>query len=153
MSEEDNKPEEETTNTLGQETSATAIVAESQAGPAALDAAVATVANTPKPKTDELKIVIILKANRAMIGVQSPDCDPVYETMDGDMPAVLAWVPKTVEVARAKWSVSKRNPMAELPKPPPPPPRPATTTAPAGKKTSAKATAAAAAAPAQPKFF
>jgi len=70
-----------------------------------------------KPATNELKIVIVMKSDRAMIGVQAPDCDPVYETMDGDLPAVLAWVPKTVEVARLKWATSKRNPKADLPKP------------------------------------
>ncbi len=47
-------------------------------------AAVAT--DAPKSdKASELKVVIILKASRAMLGVQSPDCDPVYKTMEGDL--------------------------------------------------------------------
>ena len=51
-------------------------------------AAVATDAPTSE-KTSELKIVIILKGSKAMLGVQSPDCDPVYKTMEGDLAAVL----------------------------------------------------------------
>lgn len=104
-------------------------------------------AESPKPKADELKIVIILKDTRAMIGVQSPDCDPVYETMDGDLSAVLTRVPQTVEIARSKWVTSKRNPKADLPAPPKPAEKPATTAA--RKPTAAKA----AAAPAQRNFF
>ena len=106
-------------------------------------AAVAT--DTPKPeKVNELKVVIILKANRAMLGVQSPDCDPVYKTMEGDLSAVLQVVPTLVAEAKQKWTAAPRYPKADLPKPVAPP-TPATT--PAAGKTAAKA------APAQPKFF
>jgi hypothetical protein len=76
-----------------------------------------------KPKADELKVVIIMKDARFMIGVQAPDCDPVSEVMEGNMEAVLARVPGIIEAARAKWATSKRNPKADLPTPPPPPPR------------------------------
>ncbi len=78
-------------------------------------------------KARELKIVIMLKENRAIIGVQSPDADPIYETMQGTMEEVIERIPKTVEFARARWAVSKKNPQAELPTPLPADPRPAST--------------------------
>ena len=94
-------------------------------------------------KAGELKVVIILKANRAMLGVQSPDCDPVYKTMEGDLAAVLQVVPVLVADAKLQWAAAPRYPKADLPKPV----VPATTTTPAASKPAAKA------APAQPKFF
>ena len=98
----------------------------------------------PEKPAGELKVVIILKANRAMLGVQSPDCDPVYKTMEGDLAAVLQVVPVLVADAKLQWAAAPRYPKADLPKPVAPP-TPATT--PAAGKTAAKA------APAQPKFF
>ena len=35
------------------------------------------------PKTSELKVVIVIKDDRIMLGVQSPNCDPVYTTLQG----------------------------------------------------------------------
>ncbi len=105
-------------------------------------AAVAT--DAPKPeKASELKVVIILKANKAMLGVQSPDCDPVYKTMEGDLAAILQVVPVLVADAKLQWAAAPRYPKADLPKPV----APATTTTPAARKPAAKAPAA------QPKFF
>ena len=102
--------------------------------------AVAT--DVPKAEKDtELKVVIILKANKAMLGVQSPDCDPVYKTMEGDLASVLQVVPTLVSEAKLKWTASPRYPKADLPKPV----APATTTTTAATKPAAKT--------AQPKFF
>ncbi len=69
--------------------------------------------------SDELKVVILLKGNRAMVGVQSPDCDPVFTTLEGDLSAALSQVPALVESANAKWDATPRNPKADLPEPPP----------------------------------
>ena len=77
-------------------------------------------AEKPKP-VDELKVVIILKADKIMIGVQSPDCDPVYTTLTGTLPAALKRVPKVVAEAKEKWGASPRNPEANLPTPEPRP--------------------------------
>ncbi|GAJ06068.1 unnamed protein product, partial [marine sediment metagenome] len=74
-----------------------------------------------KQASDELKVVIILKGNRAMVGVQSPDCDPIFTTLEGDMTAALSQVPALVESANAKWDANPRNPKADLPEPPPSP--------------------------------
>jgi len=97
----------------------------------------------PEKPAGELKVVIILKANKAMLGVQSPDCDPVYKTMEGDLAAVLQVVPVLVADAKLQWAAAPRHPKADLPKPV----VPATTTTTAARKPAAKA------APAQPKFF
>jgi len=70
----------------------------------------------PKP-ANELKIVIILRDDRIMLGVQSPDCDPVYETLKGTLAAALKRVPKLVEEAKTRWETSKLNPKCETPLP------------------------------------
>jgi len=92
-----------------------------------------------KPK-DELKVVIILNADKVMLGVQSPDCDPVYTTLKGNLTAALKRIPKLVDEANQKWNTSPRNPQANLP-----------TTEP--KSTPARTPAAPKEKPAQPKFF
>ena len=71
-----------------------------------------------KPKqSDELKVVIILNSGNVMLGVQSPDCDPVYTTLKGNLTAALKRVPKLVAEAKQKWSASPLNPKANLPEP------------------------------------
>ena len=77
-----------------------------------------------QPARDELKIVIILKANRAMVGIQSPDCDPVFTTQEGDLATTLQQVPDLVDQAKLKWATNPRNPAAPKKEPPPAPPRP-----------------------------
>ena len=104
-------------------------------------AVVATDVSKAERPASELKVVIILKANKAMLGVQSPDCDPVYKTMEGDLAAVLQVVPTLVADAKLEWTAAPRYPKADLPKPV----VPATTTSPAASKPTAKT--------AQPKFF
>lgn len=88
--------------------------------------------------SNELKVVIILKDSRVMLGVQSPNCDPLYTTLEGTLAAALKRVPKLVNEAKQKWSASPRNPNANLPTPPPAPAR----TPAAPKKTTS-----------QPSFF
>ena len=104
----------------------------------------ATDVSKPEKPTSEFKVVIILKDNKAMLGVQSPDCDPVYKTMEGDLAAVLEVVPALVADARLQWAAAPRYPQADLPKPVAPV---TTTTSTANKPAAAKAPAA------QPKFF
>ncbi|GAH39407.1 unnamed protein product, partial [marine sediment metagenome] len=90
--------------------------------------------------SNELKVVIILKDDRIMLGAQSPDCDPVYETLTGTLAAALKRVPKLVAGAKEKWATNPRNPEANLPKPKPSPTPARTPAAPKEK-------------PAQPSFF
>ena len=89
-------------------------------------------------RSNELKVVIIIKDSKVMLGVQSPDCDPVYTTLKGTLAAALKRVPKLVEEAKQKWSASPLNPNANLPTPKPTPAR----TPAASKKTTS-----------QPSFF
>ena len=75
----------------------------------------------PEPEkakpVNELKVVIIMRDNRIMLGVQSPDCDPVYETLEGTLAAALKRVPKLVEEAKTRWETNKLNPKCEIPLP------------------------------------
>jgi len=82
---------------------------------------VAEESGSPRQPSDELKVVIILKSNRAMVGIQSPDCDPVFSTFEGDLDAALSQVPALVESANAQWNAHPRYPKANLPEPPPTP--------------------------------
>ena len=73
----------------------------------------------PRQPSDELKVVLTVKGTRAIVGIQSPDCDPIFTTVEGDLAAVLSQVPALVEAANAKWDANPRYPKAELPEPPP----------------------------------
>lgn len=95
----------------------------------------------PRQPTDELKVVIIMKGNRSMVGVQSPDCDPIFTPVEGDMAAALAQVPALVESANAKWDANPRYPKADIPEPAPAATPARTPSAPAPAK------------PKQPSFF
>ncbi len=75
----------------------------------------------PQQPADEIKVVIIMKADNVMLGVQSPDCDPVYKTMKGDLAMTLQQVPGLVAEAKQKWATAPRYPKANLPEPPPSP--------------------------------
>lgn len=90
-------------------------------------------------KKEELKIVITIKGRNALLGVQSPDCDPVFQTMlDTTLEQATAAAPALVELARLRWATNPRNPRYDRPTPPPPPPLPtrpvATAAAPGPKK-------------------
>ena len=128
--------EEETTNTGEEGTEKGA----EQETPVASVATEAMDVLKPEKPASELKVVIILKANRAMLGVQSPDCDPVYKTMEGDLAGVLQVVPTLVAEAQLRWAAAPRYPKADLPKP-----LASATTTPSVSKPAAKT--------AQPKFF
>jgi hypothetical protein len=65
----------------------------------------------------ELKLVISLKDDKAMVGVQTPECDPVFFSIEGDLGAVLGGVPGFVEEAKRRWETSKLNPKCETPLP------------------------------------
>jgi len=74
---------------------------------------------SPQKPSDELKVVIIMKADRLMLGVQSPSCDPVYRTMTGSLAMALKKVPALVKEAREKWAATPLYPKAVIPEPPP----------------------------------
>lgn len=65
----------------------------------------------------ELKVVIALKDGNASVGIQAPECDPVFFGHKGDLDAVLGVVPDFVDVARKRWKKTKLNPECETPLP------------------------------------
>ncbi len=95
-----------------------------------------------KEPSNELKVVINMKDDRMMLGVQSPECDPVYEMFTGTLAAALKRIPKLISAAKEKWATSPRYAKANLPTPEP---RPAPARA---STTKAKTTK-----PEQPSFF
>jgi len=67
--------------------------------------------------SDELKVVISLKGDKASVGVQTPECDPVFFGLEGDLRTTLKAVPKFVEEAKNRWETSKLYPKCETPLP------------------------------------
>ena len=67
--------------------------------------------------SDELKVVISLKESKAVVGVQAPECDPVFFGLEGDLQAALNTVPEFVEQAKTRWETSKLYPKCETPLP------------------------------------
>lgn len=84
-------------------------------------AEVADSESTPEPKqpANELKVVIVMKADNLLLGVQAPECDPVYKTLKGDLAKALKRVPGLVAEAKQKWEAAPRYPKANLPEPAP----------------------------------
>lgn len=74
-----------------------------------------------------MKVVIALKGNRASIGVQALQCDPVFVTLEGSLREVLERLPGLVEEASRHWDSNPRYPKCEVPLPSQvtPPSRPA----------------------------
>jgi len=70
------------------------------------------------PKPGEIKVIILMKGDRIMLGVQSPNCDPMYKTSQGTMADALQMVPALVAEAKLKWEANPRYPKADLPTPP-----------------------------------
>jgi hypothetical protein len=73
----------------------------------------------PGQARSEIKVIIIMKADRIMVGVQSPGCDPVYQTSQGTLADALQLVPVLVAEANLKWDANPTYPKADLPAPPP----------------------------------
>ena len=70
--------------------------------------------------SDELKIVVTIRGNRAFVGIQAPECDPVLYLVEGDLPAIMGGIPGLVEQAREKWASNPRYPKCETKLEPPP---------------------------------
>lgn len=67
----------------------------------------------------EIKVVITCKDAKAIVGVQSPGCDPVFEMVEGDLATVLGQAERIAATAQEKWKTSPKNPTIDLPKPAP----------------------------------
>lgn len=86
---------------------------------AAAEPAPETPEPSPQKATNEMKVVIVMKDENFLLGVQSPDCDPIYMTVKGSLTAALKKVPALVAEAKQKWEATPRYPKANLPEPPP----------------------------------
>jgi len=89
--------------------------------------------------SNELKVVISLKESKAAVGVQAPECDPVFFGLEGDLQATLNAVPEFVDEAKTRWETSKLCPKCESPLPSQE--QPAATTSRASTGSSQKAAA------------
>ena len=68
---------------------------------------------------EELKVVISIKGDRAIIGVRHPSSDPHIESLEAqDLTGLAQVVPALVERARARWVESPKHPVYERPAPP-----------------------------------
>ena len=69
--------------------------------------------------TDELKVVLSIRGNRATIGVQQPSADPHIESFDDpDLFGLADEFPAVVARARARWEEEPRHPAHVKPAPP-----------------------------------
>lgn len=75
----------------------------------------------------QLKVVINFKENKATVGLQSPDCDPVLNTVEGELQVVLQQLPELIQKAQEQWSQSARYPKTSRPELPALAPQPAAT--------------------------
>ena len=70
--------------------------------------------------TDELKVVLSIRGNRATIGVQQPSADPHIESFeDTDLFGLADQFPAVVARAKARWEEEPRYPAYVKPTPPP----------------------------------
>lgn len=65
----------------------------------------------------ELKVIVALKEDKGSIGVQAPDCDPIFRTFEGDLGVGLERVPGVLEEARQLWEANPQYPKCESPLP------------------------------------
>ncbi len=96
---------------------------------------------------EELRVNIIIKADRIFLGAQATDCDPKMTTLQGNLQTALEHIPSFVEEANQQWDAAPHNPKSTIPEP----------VAPVAKTLTASKTGTSAAAktsqPAQPEFF
>jgi len=67
--------------------------------------------------SDEVKVVISLKGEKVSVGVQSPECDPLFAVVEGGLNQALERVPALLEEARTRWAESPRYAECDKPLP------------------------------------
>ncbi len=115
-------------------------IEEEEAQPIEEEATETEAAPEPTKPANQMKVVIVMQDDHILLGVQSPDCDPVYKAVKGTLAAALKQVPILVKEAKKKWAAAPLYPKAVLPETPPRPAPARTPAAPATPK-------------AQPSFF
>ena len=74
----------------------------------------------------ELKVVISLKGDKALVGIQAPECDPAFFGHEGDLQTTLKAVPTFIQEAKTRWQASKLYPKCQTPLPSQTQPEPVT---------------------------
>ena len=77
--------------------------------------------------SEELKVIITLREDKAAVGVQAPNCDPVLAVVQGGLADAPTWLPALIARAREQWQTNKQYPKstrASAPAPPTPAARP-----------------------------
>ena len=102
----------------------TEAAAEPEAEPGTADEEPDVAGDQPAPPdteaTDELKVVLSIRAGRATIGVQRPSADPHFESFDDpDLFGLADQFPAVVARARAIWEEEPRHPAYLKPTPQP----------------------------------
>ena len=92
---------------------------------------------------EELRVSIIIKADRIFLGAQATDCDPTMTTLQGNLQTALERIPSFVEEANQQWDAAPHNPKSTIPEP----------VAPVRAATATKTAAAKTTQQAQPTFF
>ena len=68
---------------------------------------------------DDLKVVVAIRGDRAVIGVQRPSTDPYFESFDGrDLSALAQEVLAVIERARTRWENEPKHPAHTKPSAP-----------------------------------
>ena len=66
---------------------------------------------TEATTAEELKVVVVVRGERAVVGVQRAGADPHIEAFDDqDLPALAGEIPTVVERAKARWEASPKHP-------------------------------------------
>lgn len=74
-------------------------------------------------ENEDLKVVLHLTGNQALLGVQEKGTDPVLERLEAaTLEEALGSVPAVLHRARERWAETPRNPAYEAPPAPPSPP-------------------------------
>ena len=67
--------------------------------------------------SQDIKVVLTLKEGGGFLGVQAPDCDPVFTPFQGEWEPFLERIPELVREARQRWAQNPRYPKCEAPLP------------------------------------
>jgi hypothetical protein len=71
-------------------------------------------------KLSDLKIVITIQGETSTVGLQKPDCDPLFfKRYHGGLAEALEELPLMVDEAKTNWQVRPRYPTTEVPPPAP----------------------------------
>jgi hypothetical protein len=66
---------------------------------------------------EELKVSIIVKGDRVLLGAQATNCDPKMITLQGNLQNALERIPSFIEEANLQWDTSPHNPKSTIPEP------------------------------------